>query len=215
MVQLCDIECGEARSKEEALPTKSANLLPYPPGLYDMTTSLKALGGQGDLLTTDDLETYLPTCSLLLEQNAVGDACCKGQGAPDILLGFEYQNSSQADLMPTTLMMCNIPCRLNLGALIDLIDSHGFAGTYDFLHLPCRGRNRSNLGYAFINFLISDFATQFSSKFDGVPFSTLFAVNTEKTIEIRPARLQGFTNNITALSRRRKKSEGLEHRLII
>mmetsp|Transcript_109287 Transcript_109287/g.189647 ORF Transcript_109287/g.189647 Transcript_109287/m.189647 type:complete len:316 (-) Transcript_109287:76-1023(-) len=96
----------------------------------------------------------------------------------------------------TTLMIRNIPCKMTLKGMVDLFQSYGFGGTYDFLHLPGRGHPFSNLGYAFINFSDSSTIDAFIAKFQGVAFAPLTGINTEKVIEIRPARAQGFAENI-------------------
>jgi len=122
-----------------------------------------------------------------------------GQGAavmPSEVKAALGDHATQEPEVVTTLMIRNIPCKITLKALIDLIDSYGFAGTYDFLHLPGRGRPFSNLGYAFLNFSETDMVEKFVSKFHDVAFSTISGINTEKVIEIRPARAQGFAQNI-------------------
>mmetsp|Transcript_99119 Transcript_99119/g.175656 ORF Transcript_99119/g.175656 Transcript_99119/m.175656 type:complete len:154 (-) Transcript_99119:69-530(-) len=110
--------------------------------------------------------------------------------------GDDSQDSLYQQAGITTLMIRNIPCRMTLKAMMDLIDSNGFAGTYDFLHLPGRGTPFSNLGYAFINFFIVEMVDLFIAKFQGIPFSTITGINTEKIIEIRPAHAQGFVDNM-------------------
>ncbi|CAK0830145.1 unnamed protein product [Prorocentrum cordatum] len=52
----------------------------------------------------------------------------------------------------TTLMIRNIPSRLSQQDVVSLLDSSGYAGKYDFLHVPCDFDTRLNKGHAFVNF---------------------------------------------------------------
>jgi hypothetical protein len=71
-----------------------------------------------------------------------------------------------------TMMICNIPCRARQEDLIKAVESFGFGGTFDSLHLPCRcGQSDSNLGYAFIRFLNHKDAERFAITFEGYRFN--------------------------------------------
>merc|ERR1719284_1518106 len=54
---------------------------------------------------------------------------------------------------PTTAMMRNIPPEYNRTKLLELVDSAGFAATYNLVYLPIDFRSEVNLGYCFINFV--------------------------------------------------------------
>jgi hypothetical protein len=51
----------------------------------------------------------------------------------------------------TTVMVRNIPNNYTGEMLLELIDSEGFASSYDFLYLPMDFGRQANLGYAFVN----------------------------------------------------------------
>merc|ERR1712232_1041555 len=53
----------------------------------------------------------------------------------------------------TTLMVKNIPNDYTRSMLLELLDSQGLAGTYDFIYLPADFQRCSSLGYAFLNFV--------------------------------------------------------------
>jgi len=53
----------------------------------------------------------------------------------------------------TTVMLRNLPNNYTRRMLVELLDSEGFAGKYDFLYLPIDFKSRACLGYAFINLL--------------------------------------------------------------
>mmetsp|Transcript_78715 Transcript_78715/g.137531 ORF Transcript_78715/g.137531 Transcript_78715/m.137531 type:complete len:141 (+) Transcript_78715:26-448(+) len=116
------------------------------------------------------------------------------QSGDDSQESQECVSEEQAPI--TTLMIRNIPCKITLQALMNVIDYNGFAGSYNFLHLPGRGTPFSNLGYAFINFYHSVMADFFVETFQGVAFSTITGLDSEKVIQIRPAHAQGFSENM-------------------
>lgn len=116
------------------------------------------------------------------------------------LLSDQVQEGKPSQCIPlTTLMIRNIPCKVKMKALLDLLNSKGFAGTFDFLYLPVRGHHSSNLGYAFINFRSATTVAPFMFAFNGVAFSMVSGIRTEKVIEIRPARVQGLAGNIAVV----------------
>merc|ERR1719446_1944355 len=52
----------------------------------------------------------------------------------------------------TTVMIRNMPNNYTRDMLLELVDSMGFAGLYDFAYLPVDFQSQAGLGYAFINF---------------------------------------------------------------
>jgi len=52
----------------------------------------------------------------------------------------------------TTVMIRNMPNNYTREMLLELVDSMGFAGAYDFAYLPVDFQSQAGLGYAFINF---------------------------------------------------------------
>merc|ERR1712106_904489 len=53
----------------------------------------------------------------------------------------------------TTLMICDLPCRLTVYEIIDTISCHGFADTCNLLYMPSKyPKFTYNMGYAFVNF---------------------------------------------------------------
>jgi hypothetical protein len=69
-----------------------------------------------------------------------------------------------------SLMICNLPCRLHQDDLIKAIESMGFAGLFEKVHIPCR-QSDSNLGYGFVHFLQRKHAERFAAAFEGYRFT--------------------------------------------
>lgn len=93
----------------------------------------------------------------------------------------------------TTLMLRNIPNKYSQNSLMQEINDLDFSGTYDFFYLPMDIHNRSNVGYAFINFLCSVEAQQFRGKFQGHAF---LRFHSRKVGDVCDAHLQGLDANI-------------------
>jgi len=83
------------------------------------------------------------------------------------------------------LMVCNLPCAVKCEGLAATVDSKGFNGKYDLIHLPgCR--KNSNLGFGFIRFRKQEDAAEFAKAFEGYQFKG----NSTKVIQIKPAHFQ-------------------------
>jgi len=67
----------------------------------------------------------------------------------------------------TTVMMRHLPNNLTRNMLLEILDENGFSGRYDFLYLPFDFGRKSNLGYAFVNFVSERAARSFWRAFDG------------------------------------------------
>jgi len=64
-------------------------------------------------------------------------------------------------------MLKNLPNNYTRDMLLDLIDSEGFVGKYDFFYLPIDFRTHAALGYAFINLVSPEDAHVFFCCLDG------------------------------------------------
>lgn len=67
-------------------------------------------------------------------------------------LRFAPSASTGSEPAPTTLLIQHLPLRSRAVQLFAHLDSHGFAGKYDYVHLPVDPRTRLVKGFAFVNF---------------------------------------------------------------
>jgi len=67
----------------------------------------------------------------------------------------------------TTVMLRNMPNNYTRDMLLELVDSLGFTGCYDFAYLPVDFKSQAGLGYAFINFVSSAEAERCFANFEG------------------------------------------------
>jgi len=88
----------------------------------------------------------------------------------------ESSSSSNSDATvrqshsPTTIMIRNVPKTHAQTDLIAELEGLGFAGTFDFIHLPLGKDVTFNLGYAFVNFIGHTFARQCTEALQGYTF---------------------------------------------
>lgn len=75
--------------------------------------------------------------------------------------------NQQPSKSKTTVMVRNIPNNCTRDMLLELIDSEGFSGQYDFFYLPMDFSRRANLGYAFVNLVNPQATSSFWKAFDG------------------------------------------------
>lgn len=105
-----------------------------------------------------------------------------------------------------TVIMYNIPFQATQQQVIKVINQHGFAGTYDFLHMPvsnggkCKDsgdamKKSHHLGFAFINFLTPESAPNFLKIFQNFCFPDC---NSSKLTGSKPSAVQGYRANVEA-----------------
>lgn len=67
----------------------------------------------------------------------------------------------------TTVMLRNLPNSYTRRMLLELLDSEGFAGRYDFVYLPVDFSSFIGLGYAFVDLVTPSDATELTRHFEG------------------------------------------------
>jgi len=93
----------------------------------------------------------------------------------------------------TTMMLRNIPNKYTQNTLLHEINDLGFVGTYDFFYLPMDVHNRSNVGYAFINFVAPPDAEHFRRLFSNHRFQRF---HSRKIGSVCTAHVQGLDENL-------------------
>merc|ERR1719265_2756223 len=91
------------------------------------------------------------------------------------------------------MMLRNIPNKYTQAKLLNEIDQCGFEGMYNFFYLPMDVHNRSNVGYAFINFTLEADAAQFQAHFSQHCFQRFHG---RKLSTVCSAHVQGLEQNI-------------------
>jgi len=106
------------------------------------------------------------------------------------------ESTEEADShLQTTVMLKNLPNNLLRDSLVQLLDDAGFNGAYDFLYLPIDFAKDANLGYAFLNLVDGDTATEFWSAFQG--FSNWGEDRaSSKVCQLEWSQLQGFKAHV-------------------
>jgi len=104
-----------------------------------------------------------------LEAMEQGPAKGPGKGTSN-RQGDLRQNKQPVDASSentTTLMLRNIPNDFTREMLLNMLNSKGFAGKYDFVYLPVDFARAANLGYAFVNALTHDDALEMQRSLEG------------------------------------------------
>jgi hypothetical protein len=96
-------------------------------------------------------------------------------------------------MQPTTMMLRNIPNKYTQPKLLQELDELGYGGTYNFFYLPMDVHNRSNVGYAFINFNRAADALRFHHDFSLHRFQRF---QSRKVGTVCVAHVQGLDENL-------------------
>lgn len=67
----------------------------------------------------------------------------------------------------TTIMLRNLPNDYSRSKIIDMLDSAGFSGHYDFVYVPVDFRRWAGFGYAFVNMISTESAEYAMQQFKG------------------------------------------------
>jgi len=114
--------------------------------------------------------------------------------AAAIVTPMPFQGVARPSMGNTTVMWRNIPNNYSRDDLLELINSEGFAGSYDFFYAPTDFSSNSLVGYAFINFVCMEEADRFFHHFQGFNRWTLMSVKVSEVTWSQP--LQGLSGHI-------------------
>lgn len=83
----------------------------------------------------------------------------------------EKLGKSKTSMVPdserTTVMIRNLPNNFTRTKVVDLLNSQGFRGVFDFLYMPIDFQSQASLGYAFVNLKTNADTKTFWEAFDG------------------------------------------------
>jgi hypothetical protein len=102
----------------------------------------------------------------------------------------------------STLMIQCVPHSYSSDALLFEINSHCSLESCDMLYLPQIANRMSNIGYAFINFSITEDAQKCASVLSGHRWTL---VQKKKCCIVAPARVQGLSENLAQFVRSSKE----------
>lgn len=113
----------------------------------------------------------------------------------------------------TTVMLRHIPNKYTQGNLLQELDQMGFTGRFDFFYLPMDVHNRTNVGYAFINFLSPQDAQLFECRMTDYKFQKYCS---QKIAKVAPAHIQGLVRNLYHFANRAvSQSQDMQYRPIV
>lgn len=108
----------------------------------------------------------------------------------------EQFSKTQMHVPPTTMMLLSIPIRYTQQELIQEIEALGFADSFDFFYAPYNFSTKSNVGYAFVNFVSPEWAMRCQKDIDGYVFKKHQPKTRQKVTHVEVAHLQGFAANL-------------------
>lgn len=100
----------------------------------------------------------------------------------------------------TTVMMRNVPNDYTRAMVLELLDSSGFAGRYNFLYVPTDFSRGAGLGYAFVNLSSAADAQELRSRLEGfrqwsVPSSKVCTVGWSNPCQGLQANIERYKNS--------------------
>merc|ERR1719409_1107386 len=92
--------------------------------------------------------------------------------------------------------MRNLPNKYTQSMLLEELSDAGFRAKddFDFIYLPMDHTTAANLGYCFINFVETALANAFAAAFQA-PGKKMRRFNSNKTVVVMPASIQGYERN--------------------
>merc|ERR1712173_185581 len=94
----------------------------------------------------------------------------KHRHAPKIV-DLAGKSSKVGDEMPpTTMMIRNLPTRYTQRQLMEELEALGFEGTFDFFYAPKDFASMRTMGYAFVNFITTEWAMRCQEVLEGYVF---------------------------------------------
>ncbi|CAK0891997.1 unnamed protein product, partial [Prorocentrum cordatum] len=93
----------------------------------------------------------------------------------------------------TTVLVRNLPPSYTRDLLLELLDSHGFSGLYDFVYVPFEFNSGTTFGFAFVNLTKPEHAARFRAVFEG--FSS-WQVHCDREMAVGWSFAQGYEAHV-------------------
>jgi len=107
--------------------------------------------------------------------------------------GDRAEKPELRDSGKTTVMMRNVPNDYTRNMVLELLNNTGYKSKFDFIYLPIDFERKAGLGYAFINFVDSESATEFQKEYTGFRG---WSVTSDKMCEVAWSDVQGLQTHI-------------------
>jgi RNA recognition motif-containing protein len=91
-------------------------------------------------------------------------------------------------------MLRNLPCSFTRSALLEMLDSQGFTGLYDFVYVPIDFERELCKGYAFVNMSTAEHLQRLVEVFNG--YSQWPNCTSSKVCQASLSHTQGLKANI-------------------
>mmetsp|Transcript_38453 Transcript_38453/g.105934 ORF Transcript_38453/g.105934 Transcript_38453/m.105934 type:complete len:361 (+) Transcript_38453:70-1152(+) len=154
---------------------ETLDLLP-PPMWTPVDDDCSHWNGGMDARFSPSLHVGQPHTQLLdpmfLPGQDAGEAYVPLQGCDEFQQAAWYGHAwsglvEQGETCFTTLMLRNLPKELNREMLLELLDTEGFDGAYDFVYVPVSFNTGACMGYALVNLVTPVDARRVSRNFEG------------------------------------------------
>lgn len=173
----------EIPSFMDVSPT-SRNSPAHPPGVFPPGVFASSLGFSMPETSTSWADAVQQPCDEIVEiPSTAGRSSrrrhrrrtCKLSAAEEqrslcVMNGWSAQEPNQQDSSPderTTLLLKNIPPSCTTAMLVEMLNSQGFEGCYNFVYAPTDFRSLTSFGYGFVNLVSFNEAVRMMDTLDG------------------------------------------------
>jgi len=118
----------------------------------------------------------------------------------DIRSSTNERISAETTSTGIAAIMRNIPAEYTRKDVLELVDEHGFQGSYVLFYLPVRFEDELNLGYALIHFATAESYERFQEHFTGfsdwkIPSDRICEVESNEKFNNLDNRIEGYRNS--------------------
>jgi len=160
------------------------------PAYIDVSEFVKGSGNQTDVSTAELLQLRARIKLMVSLPSPSDQKSCWKVPPLSSFLGAHHVRKV------TTMMIRNVPYAMTVAALEQALQDAGFGDCFDFLYLPMKRNQEKNLGFAFLNFVSPDYATEFKNAFHGYVFECPTKAGHRIRATVSEAHTQGYHANM-------------------